>query len=116
MRGVRLLVAVGVVTELGDLHRFDHPRKLMAYLGLVPSEQSSGGKRQLDAIIAKRRCVTVPVTEGNVFSALYGLLLEAIIVDRTCNQIYDLLILPVLLSLFSMIFFCKVRPLVRSHT
>ena len=32
MRGVRLLVAVGVVAELGDLHRFDHPRKLMAYL------------------------------------------------------------------------------------
>ena len=50
MRGVRLLVAVGVVAELGDLHRFDHPRKLMAYLGLVPSEQSSGGKRHLGAI------------------------------------------------------------------
>lgn len=45
MRGVRLLVAVGVVAELGDLHRFDHPRKLMAYLGLVPSEHSFGGKR-----------------------------------------------------------------------
>lgn len=50
MRGVRLLVAVGVIAELGDLHRFDHPRKLMAYLGLVPSEQSSGGKRYLGAI------------------------------------------------------------------
>jgi transposase len=50
MRGVRLLVAVGVVAELGDLHRLDHPRKLMAYLGLVPSEQSSGGKRHLGAI------------------------------------------------------------------
>ncbi|QHJ10386.1 hypothetical protein FX988_00598 [Paraglaciecola mesophila] len=50
MRGVRLLVAVGVVAELGDLHRFDHPSKLMAYLGLVPSEHSSGGKRHLGAI------------------------------------------------------------------
>jgi transposase len=50
MRGVRLLVAVGVVAELGDLHRFGHPRKLMAYLGLVPSEHSSGGKRHLGAI------------------------------------------------------------------
>ncbi|MBD3587365.1 IS110 family transposase [Salinimonas sp. HHU 13199] len=50
MRGVRLLVAVGVVAELGDLQRFDHPRKLMAYLGLVPSEHSSGGKRHLGAI------------------------------------------------------------------
>lgn len=50
MRGVRLLVAVGVVAELGDLHRFDHPRKLMAYIGLVPSEHSSGGKRKMGAI------------------------------------------------------------------
>lgn len=44
MRGVRLLVALGTIAELGDLRRFDHPRKLMAYLGLVPTESSSGGK------------------------------------------------------------------------
>lgn len=50
MRGVRLLVAVDVIAELGDLNRFDHPRKLMAYLGLVPSEHSSGRKRHLGAI------------------------------------------------------------------
>jgi transposase len=50
MRSVRLPVAVGGVAVLGDLHRFDHPRKLMAYLGLVPSEHSSGGKRHLGAI------------------------------------------------------------------
>lgn len=50
MRGVRLLVAVGVIAELGDLSRFDHPRKLMSYLGLVPSEHSSGGKRKLGGI------------------------------------------------------------------
>ncbi|RLV60874.1 IS110 family transposase [Parashewanella curva] len=50
MRGVRLLVAVGVIAELGDLNRFDHPRKLMSYLGLVPSEHSSGGHRRLGAI------------------------------------------------------------------
>ncbi|WP_460235011.1 transposase, partial [Aurantivibrio plasticivorans] len=37
MRGVRLLVATGLIAELGDLSRFDHPRKLMAYIGLVPS-------------------------------------------------------------------------------
>lgn len=46
MRGVRMLVAVGTIAELGDLQRFDHPRKLMAYLGLVPSESSSGDKRR----------------------------------------------------------------------
>ena len=50
MRGVRLLVATGIVAELGDLSRFDHPRKLMSYLGLVPSEHSSGGKRHIGAI------------------------------------------------------------------
>ncbi|MDN3484311.1 IS110 family transposase [Pseudoalteromonas sp. APC 3224] len=50
MRGVRFLVAIGVVAELGDLSRFDHPRKLMSYLGLVPSEHSSGGKRHIGAI------------------------------------------------------------------
>lgn len=42
LRGVSLIVAVTTVAELGDLSRFDHPRQLMAYLGLVPSEHSSG--------------------------------------------------------------------------
>lgn len=45
LRGVRLRVAVGIISELGDLSRFDHPRKLMAYLGLVPSEHSSGDRQ-----------------------------------------------------------------------
>ncbi|MFT6735449.1 MAG: transposase, partial [Polaribacter sp.] len=40
-------VATGVIAELGDLSQFDHPRKLMSYLGLVPSEHSSGDKRHL---------------------------------------------------------------------
>ena len=35
-----------MVAELGDLTRFDHPKKLMTYLGLVPSEHSSGEKTQ----------------------------------------------------------------------
>lgn len=50
LRGVRLRVAVGVIAELGDLTRFDHPRKLMAYLGLVPSEHSSGDRRRKGAM------------------------------------------------------------------
>ncbi|MFT6530309.1 MAG: transposase, partial [Psychrosphaera sp.] len=50
MRGVRLLVATGVIAELGDLTRFDHPRKLMSYLGLVSSEHSSGGKQRQGSI------------------------------------------------------------------
>jgi transposase len=42
LRGVDVLTAVGLVAEIGDLSRFEHPRKLMGYLGLVPSEHSSG--------------------------------------------------------------------------
>jgi transposase len=42
MRGVGLIVAVTVVAEVGDFSRFANPRQLMAYLGLVPSERSSG--------------------------------------------------------------------------
>lgn len=42
LRGVQFTVAVGVIAEAGDLSRFDNPRQLMAWLGLVPSEYSSG--------------------------------------------------------------------------
>jgi transposase len=42
LRGVSLIVAVTTVAELGDLTRFDSAKQLMAYLGLVPSEHSSG--------------------------------------------------------------------------
>ncbi len=41
-RGVSLVVAVTVLAELGDLSRFEKPSQLMAHLGLVPSEHSSG--------------------------------------------------------------------------
>jgi transposase len=50
LRGVQLLTAVALVAELGDLSRFAHPRQLMAYLGLVPSESSSGGTRRQGSI------------------------------------------------------------------
>lgn len=42
MRGVAPVVAVTIVAEVGDFRRFASPRQLMAYLGLVPSEHSSG--------------------------------------------------------------------------
>lgn len=42
MRGVSLIVAATTVAELGDLSRFEHPSKLMAHLGLIPSEHSTG--------------------------------------------------------------------------
>ena len=44
MRGFQLVAAMTFIAELGDLTRFESPRQLMAYLGLVPSEHSTGGK------------------------------------------------------------------------
>jgi transposase len=45
LRGYQTVAAMITVSEIGDIHRFAHPRQLMAYLGLVPSESSSGGGR-----------------------------------------------------------------------
>ncbi len=46
LRGVSLITAMTTLAELGDITRFDSPRELMAYLGLVPSEHSSGSSRR----------------------------------------------------------------------
>jgi tetratricopeptide (TPR) repeat protein len=50
LRGLDLVAATTVVAELGDLRRFAHPRELMGYLGLVPSEHTTASKRRLGAI------------------------------------------------------------------
>ncbi|MDR5839455.1 IS110 family transposase [Caballeronia sp. LZ034LL] len=50
MRGIQFVTAVGMVSELGDLSRFEHPRQLMAWLGITPSEHSSGGTRRQGGI------------------------------------------------------------------
>lgn len=42
LRGVSMIVATTTIAEIGDLARFEHPKELMSYLGLVPSEHSSG--------------------------------------------------------------------------
>ena len=39
--GISLIVAATIAAELGDLNRFEDPGKLMAFLGLIPSEYSS---------------------------------------------------------------------------
>jgi transposase len=44
LRGIDAISAIGVVAEIGDISRFAHPRQLMAYLGLTPSEHSSGDR------------------------------------------------------------------------
>src|SRR5256884_4662979 len=50
LRGVDLTGAVTLIAEVGDLTRFDTPRKLMSYLGLTPSEYSSGERRRQGGI------------------------------------------------------------------
>ena len=50
LRGVDMVTAMTVLAELGDLTRFDSPRELMSFLGLVPSEHSSGGRRRQGGI------------------------------------------------------------------
>lgn len=44
LKGVALIVAVTVIAELGDFSRFSNPKQIMAYLGLIPGEHSSGNK------------------------------------------------------------------------
>ncbi len=46
MRGVQFTTAAGMLAEVGDLSRFEHPRELMAWLGVTPSDYFSGDKRR----------------------------------------------------------------------
>lgn len=50
MRGISKLTATTIVSEVGQLSRFEHPRELMSYSGSVPSEHSSGGKTSRGSI------------------------------------------------------------------
>lgn len=49
-RGIKLLTAVGLAAEIGDFSRFAKASQIMAYVGLVPSENSSGQSRRQGAI------------------------------------------------------------------
>ena len=46
LRGIDTLTAAGLCAEIGDFHRFGHPAQVMSYLGVVPSEHSSGERRR----------------------------------------------------------------------
>lgn len=50
LRGIALVVAATLVAELGDITRFSNPRQLMAFIGLVPSEHTSGRSRRQGGI------------------------------------------------------------------
>ncbi len=46
MKGFQTVAAMILISELGEVHRFRHPRQVMAYLGLVPTENTSSDKRR----------------------------------------------------------------------
>ena len=50
MKGFQIVAAMILVSELGAIDRFAHPRQVMAYLGLIPSENTSSDKRRQGAI------------------------------------------------------------------
>jgi transposase len=50
LRGIDTLSALGLCAEIGDFDRFRRPGQLMSYLGMVPSEHSTGDKRRLGSI------------------------------------------------------------------
>jgi transposase len=80
LRGIEFVSAITFVAEIGDLTRFAHPRALMAYLGLVPSEFSSGNSRRLGAITKsgnrQARRILVEAAWNNRFKAQVGRDLE----------------------------------------
>lgn len=49
-KGFQIVAAMILVSELGNITRFEHPRQIMAYLGLVPSESTSSDKRRQGGI------------------------------------------------------------------
>ena len=65
LRGVSLIMATAVLVELSDnISWFDSARQLMAYLGLVPSEHSSGSSRRHGAITKTGNGHVRPVLTG----------------------------------------------------
>jgi transposase len=50
MKGFQIVAGMILVSELGAIDRFAHPRQVMAYLGLIPSENTSSEKRRQGAI------------------------------------------------------------------
>src|SRR3984893_15401538 len=75
MRGMDLISATTFLAEIGDLARFQTPRELMAYLGLVPSEDSTGdtikrgpitksGNRRARRMLVERLELSAPAAGG----------------------------------------------------
>jgi transposase len=65
LRHSRIIVVVTFVAEIGDVRRFDNPRQLMAFLGLVPAERSPGERvRRAGLTLAGNRRARRVLIEG----------------------------------------------------
>ena len=60
LRGIDLIVSVTFVTEIGDVRRFESPRQLMGYLGLVPA--NARPERRFVVVASRRPGMGVSVT------------------------------------------------------
>jgi transposase len=73
LRGISFINAVKIISELGDLNRFGNPRQLMSYIGLVPSEHSSGARTRRGGISktgnARVRCAFVEAAHAYRYPA-----------------------------------------------
>ena len=84
-RGIQLIHAVRIVAELGDLSRFSHPRRLMAYLGLIPSEDSSGEHRHQGAITKAGNSSARRALVEAAWAYQYGAKVSALIARRQAD-------------------------------
>ncbi len=101
-RGIAELSAITIVTEIGDIKRFPHPRKLMSYLGFDVAEYSSGGKERKYGITkagnskvrrllveATQRCNLPPKVHYGLNTRRSKTPLELIgVADRCMNRLY----------------------------
>ena len=65
-KGIETLIALTFLVEIGDLRRFSRAEQFMAFLGLVPSERSSGNKRRNMRETSRRPSKTEPVSSDGV--------------------------------------------------
>lgn len=86
LRGIDLIAAVTLVTELGDLSRFAHPRQLMSFLGVVPSEHSTGQSRHQGPITKTGNRHARRVLVEAAWSYRYGARLSRVLQLRQENQ------------------------------
>ena len=85
-KGIDFIAAITIVAEIGDMHRFDHPRQLMAYLGLVPSEYSSGTSRTQGSITKTGNTHVRRMLIESAWSYRYSARLSRPVVERQLDQ------------------------------